>query len=66
MPIALLSLVVWIVVLGLIFWLLLWAIQQVPMPEPFATAARVLLVLAAVLVLVYLLVGVLPPPHGLR
>ena len=58
----LIGIILWIVVLGLIFWLLWWAVQQAP--EPFKKVATVLLIVAAALTLIYLLIGILPPmPH---
>lgn len=59
----LVSLVVWLLIVGLIFWLLWWAIGQAP--EPFQRVGRVIIAIVAVLVLVYMLLGFLPPmPHG--
>lgn len=49
---ALVQAVVSIVIAGLIFWLLSWAISACGLPEPFAKVARVVLVLAAVVILV--------------
>jgi hypothetical protein len=52
---ALLSLVVYILVLGLIVWLLLYVLDQFPLPEPFHRVARVVIVVIAVLFLIVLL-----------
>lgn len=41
---------VWLIVAGLIFWLLWWLIGYVGLPEPFNKVARVVLAVAAVLV----------------
>ena len=53
----LLSLVVW----GLIFWLVWWALGQMGLPEPFHKAITVVLALAAVVVVIGLLVGSIAP-----
>lgn len=59
---SLLWLVVTIIVIGLIFWLLDWALKSFALPEPFAKIARVVLVLAAVLFLIKALLTVVGHP----
>lgn len=49
---SLLSLMITIIVVGVCFWLLDWAIKAIPVPEPFAKIARVILILAAVIFLI--------------
>lgn len=56
----LITLVIYLIIAGLIFYVLYWAISQVPLPEPFNTVARVALVLIAVLIACYLLLGLIP------
>ncbi len=53
----LITLVIW----GLIFWLLWWAIGAVGLPEPFNKVATVILVLAAVIVVIGILTGSVAP-----
>ena len=53
----LLSLVVW----GLIFWILWWAISTIGIPEPFHKVAVVILVVAAVIIVIGLLTGSVTP-----
>ncbi len=53
----LLALVVW----GLIFWLLWWAMGALAMPEPFAKVIKVVLIVAAVVVIIGLLTGSIAP-----
>lgn len=43
---------IWLVGIGLIFWLLWWFISYVGLPEPFAKVARVLIALVAVVMLI--------------
>lgn len=62
----LIHLVIWLVVIGLIFWLLFYFIGYVGLPEPFAKVARVLIMLLAVVILLYLLLGMLGPLPSLR
>lgn len=55
----LISFILWLIIVGLIFWLLKWAIDSVA-PEPFRRVANVILIVVAVLILIYALVGFLP------
>jgi hypothetical protein len=55
----LLTLVIWIIVVGLIFWLLRYAVNTV-LPEPMRAVANVILTVLAVLILIYVLMGFLP------
>jgi hypothetical protein len=51
----LVSLVMYLIVAGLIFWLLWWLIGYCGIPEPFNKVARIVLAVAAVLVIIGLL-----------
>jgi hypothetical protein len=53
----LISLLVYVIVLGLVFYLLYWLIGQIPLPEPFRVVATVLLALAAVVMLLGVVFG---------
>lgn len=53
----LLSVVVW----GLIFWLLWWLLAQIALPEPFNKVATIILAVAAVIVIIGLITGQVPP-----
>lgn len=46
----LVNFVVWLVVAGLIFWLLTWLISYIGLGEPFTKIARVVIALIAVLI----------------
>jgi len=54
---ALLPLLVSLVIAGLIFWVLMWAIGAIGIPEPFNKIARVLVILVAVVYLLDVLLG---------
>jgi hypothetical protein len=56
----LVTLVVYLVIIGLIFYGLGLVLSQIPLPDPFATVIRVLMVLIALLIVVYLLLGIIP------
>jgi hypothetical protein len=49
---ALVDLLITILVFGVIFWLIDWAIKAIPVPDPFGKIARVILIVAAVIFLV--------------
>jgi uncharacterized membrane protein len=59
---ALVSAVIFIIVLGLVFYLLWWLIGYVGLPEPFNKVARVLVAVVAVLILISALLGVAGHP----
>jgi len=48
---------VYLIVAGLIFWLLWWLVGYCALPEPFNKVARVLLAVMAVLVIIGALLG---------
>jgi hypothetical protein len=48
---------VYLIVAGLIFWLLWWLIGYVGLPEPFNKVAHVVLAVAAVLVVIGILLS---------
>lgn len=51
----LISLLVFVVVLGLVFWMGVWIINQLPLPQPFHGIALALLGLIILLILLILL-----------
>lgn len=59
---AVISVLVWVVVVGIIFWLLWWLLGYVGLPEPFNKVARVILALAAVLMLINALLTLVDKP----
>ncbi len=61
---SLVTLLIYIVVLALIFWLIWWFIGYVGLPEPFNKVARVLIGLLAFVLMLYLLIGILPAFPG--
>ena len=53
----LLSILIYVIVIGLVFYLLWWLVSYVGLPEPFNKVARVILAVVAVLLLINLLLG---------
>jgi hypothetical protein len=60
----LVSLVVYVIVIGAICWLLWWLIGFIGIPEPFAKIARGIIAVVAVLFLISLLLSVAGHPLG--
>lgn len=49
---SLVNLLITVLIFAVIFWLIDWAIKAIPIPSPFSTVARVILILAAVIFLI--------------
>lgn len=56
------SAVIWIVVAGLICWLLWWLIGFIGLPEPFNKIARVIVAVIAVVICINALMGLVGEP----
>ena len=56
---SLLMLVIYLLVIGLVFWLLDYVLQMLPIPDPFARIIRVILVVIAVIIVVMLLLNLI-------
>jgi hypothetical protein len=54
---SLVTVVVYLIVAGLIMWLLWWLIDYVGLPEPFNKVARVIMAIVAVLVIIGILLS---------
>jgi hypothetical protein len=59
----LIGVLITVIILGLVFYLVYWLLNQIPMPAPFKTVALVLLGLIAVVLLLSLLFGGISIPH---
>lgn len=60
MILSLVSLLVWVVVIGLFVWLAWWFINFIALPAPFNMIARVIFGVICFLLAVYLLLDILP------
>lgn len=58
----LLSFVIYLVIVGLIFWCIWWFLGYVGVPEPFNKVIRVILGLVALIIVVNLLLGLVGSP----
>lgn len=52
---ALIQLVIWLIVIGIVIWLLIYLIDNIPLPEPFNRVARVIIMVVGVLIVILLL-----------
>lgn len=59
---ALLTTVLYVVIIGLVFWLLFWLVDFVGIPEPFHKVIKVILAVCAVVVLIGLLLNLAGMP----
>jgi len=62
---SLVSFVVYLVIIGLIFWVIWWFVGYVGVPEPFNKVIRVVLGLFALIIVVGLLLSLVGHPLGL-
>lgn len=53
---------IYIIVIGVIFYLLWWLLAYVALPDPFNKVARVILAVAAVVILINILLGIAGHP----
>jgi hypothetical protein len=53
----LVNLLIWLIGMGIIFYLLWWLIAYIALPEPFAKVARVILAFVAVIILIDLILS---------
>lgn len=51
------TVIIYLVVAGLIWWLLYWALAKIDPPQPFRKVAEVVLILLAVLVVIGILLS---------
>lgn len=58
----LLSFVIYLVIVGLIFWCIWWFLGYVGVPEPFNKVIRVVIGLVALIIVINLLLGLIGSP----
>lgn len=59
---SLLAAFIWLLIAGVIYWVLSWGLAEIGLPEPFQKIARVVLVLVVVVLLVNALLAVAGHP----
>jgi hypothetical protein len=63
---AVITVIVYLVVAGLIFWLLWWLVNYIAPPEPFRKVANVVLAILGVLVVCSILLSLVGGPTLIR
>lgn len=58
----LVGMLVWIIVIGLIFYLLWWLISYVGLPQPFDKIARIIIAVVAVIIIINFLLTLAGSP----
>lgn len=53
---------IWLIIIGVVFWLLWWLLNYVAPPEPFRKVGQVILAIAAVIVLINFLMSLVGQP----
>ena len=61
----LLSLLVYVVIIGLIFWLVWWFVDYVALPDPFNKVVKVILGLVALIFLINVLLSLAGHPMAI-
>lgn len=54
---SLVELVIYLIIIGGVFWLLLFLIGYIGLPEPFSKVAKAIIMIVAVLILINVLLG---------
>jgi hypothetical protein len=54
--------VIWLTIVGLVFWLLWWLVGYINPPEPFNKVIRVIIAVVGVLILLNFLLGLTGSP----
>ncbi len=62
---ALLSVLIYVAIIGVIFWVVWWAIGSIGVPEPFNKVIRVILILVAAIFAISVLLSLVGHPLGL-
>lgn len=59
---AMVSSLVWLLIMGVIFWVIFWAIGALGIPEPFAKVLRAIAIIFAVLIVINALLSMAGHP----
>jgi hypothetical protein len=62
---ALIHLVIYIIVVGVIVWLLLYLNDTIPVPEPFHKVVRIVVIVVGVLIVILALLSLVGVDYGL-
>lgn len=62
---ALINLIVWLLVIGIIYWLVIWLIDSIPIPDPPARLIKIALMVIMVLIVILLLLNLIGVQTGM-
>jgi hypothetical protein len=62
---SLIHLVIYLIVAGVIIWLLLYLIDVIPLPEPFNRVARIVIIVIGVLIVILALLSFIGVDSGI-
>lgn len=62
---ALINLIVWLLVIGILYWLVIWIIDSIPIPDPPARMIKIVLVVIIAIVVILLLLQLLGGVTGI-
>lgn len=62
----LINLIIWLLVVGIVYWLVLYVIQAIPIPDPPARFIRIALTVILVLVILNLILQMIGVNTGVR
>jgi hypothetical protein len=52
---ALINLIVWLLIVGILYWLAIWVIDSIPIPDPPARMIKIVLMVVLAIVVILLL-----------
>ena len=61
---SLISLVIWLIIVGLIWWAVTTILGVLPIPEPIKTVVNVILIVVLCLIVIFALLSILPIAGG--
>ena len=62
---ALINLIVWLLVVGIIYWLVVWLIDSIPIPDPPARLIKIAMMVVMVLIVILLLLNLIGVQTGM-
>jgi hypothetical protein len=60
---ALINLLIYLIIVGIIYWAVITILPLIPLPAPIAQIVRVILIVILALIIIYALLGLLPAAH---
>lgn len=61
-PTTLLTFVIWFIIAGVVYWLIMWAVDTIGVPEPFNKVIKVVVILVALIFVINALLSLFGSP----